>query len=158
MSLTLLHTEEYIAYFRSIATRATFIDGFYYTYDEVKSKAQKEKGTKFVLEPYDNPFSENQNDNVLAARTGMFVILKPYTSNNANSLVEAQQSAELLCYKVVGQMKRDSKAYLLRAEITNYQGMEIAPTVPGYAGYAIEFRFEAPINSLMKYEEGDWEE
>lgn len=158
MSLTLLDTAQYIAYFRAMATKAKFVDFFYYTYDELSSKSGKEKGTKFVLEPYDNTISENQNDNVLADRKGMFVILLPYTSTLGNSLTEAQHAAELLCYKVIGQMKRDSKAYLLRAEISNYTGMEIAPTVPGYAGYGIQFSFSAPVNTLMKYDAEDWEE
>lgn len=158
MSLTLLDTAQYKAYFEALASRAKFIDYFYYTYDAVKTKSTAEKGTKFVLEPYDNSISENQNDNVLSDRSGMFVILMPYSSNLANSLAEAQGAAELLCYKVIGQLKRDSKAFLLRAEISNYTGMEIAPPMPGYTGYGIQFSFSAPINSFMKYVAEDWGE
>lgn len=32
---------------------------------------------RFVIEPYDDALAENQNDNVLATRGGMFVILVP---------------------------------------------------------------------------------
>lgn len=156
--LTLKHTAEYKAYFRALSTRANFIDHFYYGFDEAKSKAQKEKGTKLVLEPYDNIITENQDDNVLANRGGMFVILKPYTSVLGNSLSDIQDECELLCYKVIGQMKRDSQKHILRAPITNYRGMEIAPSIPGYAGYAIEFEFHAPVNSLMAYDADDWTE
>jgi hypothetical protein len=151
-------TLEYVSYFEALATKATFIDDFFYTYDEFKENSDQAEGVIFVLEPYDNPISENQNDNALASRSGFFVILKAYDSDLGREAANVQDACEKLCYKVIGQMKRDSRANLITIDIQNWEGEPAQPIVGNWMGYSIRFNFEAPINSFMAYDADDWDE
>lgn len=151
----LLDTAGYISYFKQVAEEANFIENFFYTYDQMQEKAKTlRKGTIMVLEPYSNQLSENQNDNVLAMRKGLFVIIKPYAGMQNIPAVQAE--CELLAYKIIGRLKRDSRLHILRAPISNYSGSETPPVAPQYVGYGFEFSFEAPVNRFMKFEEEDW--
>ncbi|WP_373399679.1 hypothetical protein V8V91_08480 [Algoriphagus halophilus] len=151
-------TLEYVSYFQALATKATFIDHFYYTHDEFKENSDEAENTVMVLEPYENPISENQNDNALASRRGMFIIIKPYDSDLGREYATVADACEKLCYKVMGQMKRDSRAGTITLDIINWSGEEVAPIVGGWTGYAINFTYEESINSLMAFDAGDWTE
>lgn len=155
MVTELLDTATYISYFRQVAEEAVFIDNFFYTYDQMveKSKTVK-KGTIMVLEPYTNVISEATDDNALAMRKGLFVIIRQYSG--LQDIPNVQGQCELLCYKLIGRIKRDSKNHILRSEIRNFNGNETPPVGQGFVGYAIEFSFHAPINRFMKFEEADW--
>lgn len=149
-------TLSYVSYFEDLADKASFIDHFFYGYDEFKESAHTADGTVLVLEPYDNPISENQNDNALATRRGMFIVLKPYTSDLGREYAQVEDACERLCYKIIGQMKRDSRAGTITLDIQNWTGEPIAPIVGGFTGYAINFNFEVSINSLMALDANDW--
>lgn len=155
----LLNLSEYIEYFENLSARAVFIDKMYYGFNEFQEGIKRDKITNhcLVLEPYENPFSENQNDNILANRRGFFVVLKPYTSKMGRSLSTVQNECELICYKLVGQIKRDSRAWLLKAPISNWRGHEVDPVAGNFAGYMMEFTFEAPINRFLALDEDDWQ-
>lgn len=151
-------TLDYISYFEALAGKASFIDQFFYGYDEFKESADSAEGTVMVLEPYDNPISENQNDNALASRRGMFIILKPYSSDLGREYATIEDACEKLCYKIIGQMKRDSRLNLIEVNIENWNGEPIAPIVGNWTGYGISFTYEQSINSLMAYDAEDWNE
>ena len=152
----LLTTAGYIEYFSDLADQTTFIDTFYYTYNEFTSKAKTNRtGTVMVLEPYTNSISENQNDNTLARREGFFAILQQ--ANSPADFPQVQGECELLCYALMGQIKRDSREFKLRAPISNWRGSEVTPiSSVKYVGYAIEFTFEAPINRFMAKNPEHW--
>lgn len=153
----LLTTADYIEYFATLVDKSNFIDEFYYTYQEVTEKGRSsKKGTFLCLEPYTNQISENQNDNVLGQRRGMFVIAKPVTQG-VLAMRTIHDECEKLCYKIIGKIKRDSKAHILRAEISNWNGYETGLlTGSMFTGYAIEFNFQSPINRFLIEEAGDW--
>lgn len=154
-SFKLLDTAEYIKYFQEIAEDATFIDSFFYTYDQMQESGKTlRKGTVMVLEPYTNQITENQNDNVLAMRNGFFAIIKPYSGVKNIPVVQAE--CEILVYKILGRIKRDTKDFIITAPISNYKGSETPPVAPQYVGYGMEFSFHSPINRFMKFEESDW--
>jgi hypothetical protein len=149
-------TLSYVSYFQDLVERSTLIDSFYYGYDEFKENASEAEGTIFVLEPYENNFSENQNDNNLATRQGFFVILKPYASDIGREYAEVQDACERLAMKVVGQMKRDSRENIITTDIQNWRGEPAAPIVGNFIGYSISFNYEAGLNTLMAFDEDDW--
>lgn len=150
-------TLDYVSYFESLAGAATFIDQFYYGYNEFEQSANSAEGTVFVLEPYDNPISENQNDNALASRSGMFVILKSYDSDLGREKATVEDACEKLCYKVMGKMKRDSRVGTITLDIQNWNGNPADPMVGNWLGYMINFTFEVSINLLMAHDDADWE-
>jgi hypothetical protein len=153
---SLLTLNDYKAYFKSIVDRATFLDNFFYTYSELTDGAKKNRGgTIFVLEPYSNQISGAIHDNVLGERQGMFVIAK--ANNSILEMSDIHAECEKYASKVIGQMQRDHRKHLLRAEISNWSGHFTGRlTAANYTGYAIEFTFHAPINRFMVAEEGDW--
>jgi hypothetical protein len=151
-------TLSYVSYFEDLAARATFIDQFYLGYDEFKENADSAEGTIFALEPYENPISENQNDNTLATRTGFFAILKPYDSDLGREYANVIDACEQLCYKVIGQMKRDSRLGTITMDIQNWSGEVAQPIVGNFIGYSIRFNFEESINQFMAYDAEDWNE
>lgn len=156
----LLTLEDYIDYFEKLAEKATFLDHFYYGYNEFADNLKKDKVENFimVIEPYENPMSENQNDNILANRRGFFIILKPYSSKMGRDLVNVQSQCEKICYKVMGQIKRDSRDWKLKSHVSNWRGQVIDPVASNMAGYMMEFTFEAPINRFLTFDQADWKE
>jgi len=150
-------TLTYVSYFQALAAQSTLINKFYYGFDEFKENADSAEGTLLVLEPYENDFSENQNDNNLAVRRGFFVVLMPYESDLAREYASVQDSCERIAYKLVGKMKRDSRAGALTLDILNWRGEPAAPIVGNFMGYSISFTYEAGLNTLMALDESDWE-
>jgi hypothetical protein len=154
----LLTILDYKSYFEGIVSKANFLDNFYYGYAELTDAGKKERGgTILVLEPYSNSIAGGDSDNVMGTRRGMFVIARKATA--ILDIPAIQDACEILCYKVMGKIKRDSKAHILRTEITNWSGYETGTvTAARYVGYALEFTFHAPINRFMVAEPGEWEE
>lgn len=155
----LLNLSEYIDYFENLTERATFLDHMYYGFNEFQESIKRDKVTNFclVVEPYENLISENQNDNMLANRKGIFVVLKPYTSKMGRGLSTVHNECEIIAYKLIGQIKRDSRAWLLKAPVSNWRGHEVDPVAGNFAGYMIEFNFEAPINRFLALDQDDWQ-
>jgi hypothetical protein len=133
----LLTLSDYIDYFEDLTDRSAFIDRMYYGFNEFQEGIKRDKINNYclVLEPYENQFSENQNDNILSNRRGFFVVLKPYTSKMGRGLSEVQNDCELICYKLIGQIKRDSRAWILKAPVSNWKGHEVEPVAGNFAGY-----------------------
>lgn len=157
-SYALLTTQEYQDYFAQVTAAATFLDNFFYTYEELIQAGRVDRvGTVLVLEPYTNPISGHENDNIQARRKGMFVIARSITG--PEQLPVAHEECERLCYKVIGRMHRDARARTLIAEITDWSGSPTSMlTGANYAGYAMEFSFYAPVNRFMAFDEDDWTE
>jgi hypothetical protein len=149
-------TLDYVAYFEALASRATFIDLFYYDDDEFKDNQDEAEGTLMILFPYSNPISENQNDNTLASRRGGFAIIQTIDSDKGRSHATIEDACEKLCYKVIGEMKRNSRAGIITTDILSWDGSAVDPMIGNWIGYMIEFTFEESINSLTMKLNEDW--
>lgn len=157
LQLQLLTIAEYRGYFEALAAQATFIDNFYYGYKAMEDGAKKTRGgTIMVLEPYTATITDSNADNVESLREGMFLILRQVKS--IGEYADVMDACEKLAYKVIGRIRRHSREWLLRAEISGWSGHQAGPVFSQYVGYGIEFKFRAPINRFLVAEEGDWEE
>lgn len=156
MAYRMLTIEDYIAYFQELVDSATFLDYMAYGYEElIHEKKSKVDGTIFVLEPYANPISGDQNDNIIGTRKGMFVIARH--AKGTMDIRTIHDACERLAYKVIGRMRRDRREQKLSLNIGNWSGHATGMlTDTGYTGYAIEFTYEAPINQFLVEEPGDW--
>jgi hypothetical protein len=154
--MTMKTTLEYVSYFQALAAQSTRIDQFYFGFNEFQENSKDAEGTVFLLEPYETNFSENQNDNNLASRTGLFVILKAYDSDLGREFATVQDACERIALKFVGKMKRDSKAGIITLDIQNWRGEAEPPIVGNFLGYSISFNFEVGLNSLMAMDQSDW--
>jgi hypothetical protein len=149
---------DYRAYFETIVAEATFLDGFYITPEDFLDRAKTDRGgTAFVLENYENNISTNQAENMIGTRTGEFYIVKKSVANS--DIQTIREECELLCYKVIGRMKRDRREGILETNINNYNGMEMGVlTANRYTGYGFRFDFVAPVNGYTALIEEDWTE
>lgn len=152
----LISLTDYREYFETIVSEATFIDGFFVTPEDFIDRAKKDRaGTVFVLENYDNRLQDNQSDNVIGQRSGEFYILRQAAENT--KIQEVREACEILCYKILGRIKRDRREGILEVPITNFQGVEMGLiTGSRYTGYGFRFDFIAPVNRLMAFDATDW--
>jgi len=152
----LLDLADYRAYFENLVAEATFLDGLYMTPEDFIDRAKKGRiGTAFVLENYENNISTNQADNIIGTRTGEFYIVKKSLANS--DIQTVREECELLCYKVIGRMKRDRREGILETNISSYNGMEMGVlTANRYTGYGFRFDFVAPVNRFTAFDEADW--
>lgn len=154
----LISLTDYREYFETIVSESTFIDGFYVTPEDFIDRGKKDRGgTVFVLENYENRIQDNQADNVMGQRTGEFYILQQAAENT--KIQEVREACELLCYKIIGRLKRDRRDGILEVPITNFIGVEMGLiTGVRYTGYGFRFDFIAPVNRLISFDALDWTE
>lgn len=152
----LISLTDYREYFQTIVSEATFLDGFYVTPEDFIDRGKKDRaGTVLVLENYDNSIQDNQAANIMGQRTGEFYILRQAAENT--KIQEVREACELLCYKIIGRIKRDRAEGILETQISNFQGVEMGLiTGVRYTGYGFRFDFVAPINRLIAFDEDDW--
>ena len=152
----LTNLSAYRTYFSKIVDEATFLEFFAYTKEEFdKSGSGQRKGWCFILEPYTAGIRDNGADSILSYNTGMFVIALKRT--NQLKAYQIEDQAQVLAHKVIGRIRRDRRAYLLRTELSNWSMETIDPTAAaGYHGVLVKFEFYHPINKDMKFQESDW--